>query len=80
MTLDKKSLDRLLSLDDDRLRILLGRLLAEYGVDTSVLPLQSLNLDRLRDVLRGATDQDIARFLQLMKPAESGHTSGGGEQ
>ena len=36
MQLDKKTLDRLALLSDDQLRTVLGRLLAEYGVDEKV--------------------------------------------
>lgn len=75
MTFDKKSLDRLLSLDDEMLRSVLTRLLAEYGVDPSAVPLRNMDMGRLRDALRGATDEDIARFMQLMQA--SGKANGG---
>lgn len=66
MQLDKKTLDRLLNLSDDQLRLLLGRLLSEYGVDPSVVPLERMDIGKLREVLRGATDEDIGRFMQLL--------------
>ena len=64
MQLDKKSLDRLLKLNDDQLRGVLGKLLAEYGVDVSRVPLQQMDMTALRAVLSAATDEDITRFLQ----------------
>ncbi len=67
MPLDKKQLDRLLSLDDDRLRVLLGKLLASYGVDVSRIPLDTLDIGALRALLQNATDEDIERFLQMFQ-------------
>ena len=64
MQLDKKSLDRLLKLNDDQLRGVLGKLLTEYGVDISRVPLQQMDMTALRAVLAAATDEDITRFLQ----------------
>ncbi len=74
MQLDKKSLDRLLRLNDDQLRAVLGKLLAEYGVDVSRVPLNDLNIGALRGILQAATDEDITRFLQMF-----GGTSGTGQ-
>jgi hypothetical protein len=73
MQLDKKSLDRLLKLNDDQLRGVLGKLLAEYGVDVSRVPLHQMDMTALRAVLSAATDEDISRFVQML-----GGGSGGG--
>ena len=51
MQLDKKSLDRLLKLNDDQLRGVLGKLLTEYGVDVSRVPLAQMDMTALRAVL-----------------------------
>ena len=64
MQLDRNSLDRLLRLNDDQLRGVLGKLLIEYGVDVSRVPLQQMDMKALRAVLAAATDEDITRFLQ----------------
>ncbi len=66
MQLDKKSLDRLLKLNDDQLRGVLGKLLAEYGVDVSRLPLAQMDMTALRGVLAAATEEDISRFAQML--------------
>lgn len=73
MQLDKKSLDRLLKLNDDQLRGVLGKLLTEYGVDVSRVPLAQMDMTALRAVLSAATDEDIARFVQMF----GGNPSGG---
>ncbi len=76
MQLDRKSLDRLLRLNDEQLRAVLGKLLAEYGVDVRRVPLANMDMGALRGVLQAATDEDIGRFLNLFggAPAQSdGH-------
>lgn len=73
MQLDQKSLERLLRLNDDQLRGVLGRLLAEYGVDVSRVPLAQMDMTALRAVLSAATDEDISRFFQML----GGQSSGG---
>lgn len=72
MQLDQKSLDRLLKLNDDQLRGVLGKLLAEYGVDVSRVPLQQMDMTALRAVLSAATDEDISRFVQMLGGGASG--------
>ena len=72
MQLDKKSLDRLLKLNDDQLRGVLGKLLAEYGVDVSRVPLRQMDMTALRAVLSAATDEDITRFMQMLGGGASG--------
>ena len=63
MQLDRNQLNRLLRLSDDQLRTVLGKLLAEYGLDAAAFPLASMDMSRLRAVLQTATDEDIARFM-----------------
>ena len=76
MQLDKKNLERLLKLNDDQLRAVLGKLLAEYGVDVSRVPLANMDMRSLRSVLEAATDEDIGRFMNLFSGGSgtSGHT------
>ena len=71
MQLDKKSLDRLLKLNDDQLRGVLGKLLTEYG-DVSRVPLAQMDMTALRAVLSAATDEDITRFMQMFGGAPQG--------
>ena len=72
MNLDKKSLDRLLKLNDDQLRGVLGKLLSEYGVDVSRVPLGQMDMNALRAVLSAATDEDITHFVQMLGGALDG--------
>ena len=72
MQLDRKSLDRLLKLNDDQLRSVLGKLLTEYGVDVSRVPLGQMDMTALRAVLAAATDVDVTRFLQSFGGSSQG--------
>ena len=63
MQLDKKSLDRLTRLNDDQLRAVIGKLLTEYGVDVSRVPLASMDMSALRAVLQMAGAEDVSRLL-----------------
>ena len=64
MQLDKKSIDRLLKLNDDQFRLVIGKMLAEYGVDVSRVPLATMDLSALRAVLQMASEEDISRLIQ----------------
>lgn len=66
MQLDKKSLERLARLNDDQLRAVIGKLLTEYGVDVSRVPLATLDMSSLRAVLQMASAEDISRLLGAM--------------
>ena len=63
MRLDKKSIDRLLKLNDDQFRAVIGKLLTEYGVDVSRVPLASMDMGALRALLQMAGEEDISRLL-----------------
>ena len=71
MQLDKKSLDRLLKLNDDQLRAVIGKLLTEYGVDVSRVPLATLDMSALRAVLQMANAEDISRLLGALGGGQS---------
>ena len=66
MQLDKKSLERLARLNDDQLRSVIGKLLTEYGVDVSRVPLATMDMAALRAVLQMASAEDISRLLGSM--------------
>lgn len=66
MQLDKKSIDRLLKLNDDQFRLVIGKMLTEYGVDVSRVPLANMDLSALRAVLQMASEEDISRLIQAL--------------
>ena len=66
MQLDRKSLDRLLALNDEQLRRVLAGLLTEYGIDPASVPLAQFDMSKLRATLQQATDEDIKRFTAML--------------
>lgn len=75
MQLDRKSLDRLLALNDDQLRSVLRGLLKEYGIDPTAVPLEQFDMSKLRTALSGATEEDIQRFMTML--SSNGGAGGG---
>ena len=67
MTLDKKTLDKLLSLDDDRLISIIRVIAAESGVDLGNFNISPSDLTGIRAALSVATDSDIQRAGELLK-------------
>ena len=63
MQIDRKSLDRLLALNDDQLKRVLRGLVAEYGIDPNTVPFERFDMSALRAVLASASDEDIRRLL-----------------
>ena len=78
MQLDRRSLDRLVNLSEDQRRRLRRRLWSENGVDPGTVPLEQLNMGKLREALRGATDEDIAGYMALLSAL--GNRGGAGPQ
>ena len=63
MNFDKKSLKKLLSLNDDELIKVLLDLGNEAGVDTKDLQISNADLMKIRTFLSMASEDDIARLL-----------------
>ncbi len=72
MTLDKKAIDMLLSLNDAQLLSIVGRLAKDAGIDPSSIVLSSAQISGLRQALSMATDGDIARASELIKSYKAG--------
>ena len=66
MQMDKTQLERLLSLDDTKLRGVLHGLLKEYGIDPNSVPLEQFDMGKLRAALSGATEADVQRFIGML--------------
>ena len=72
MTIDKKTLDMLLMLDDDKLAAMIKRLAANSGIDISNVNISPKDLNGLRSALSPATDKDIERAVELIKSYKEG--------
>jgi hypothetical protein len=67
MELDRKQLDRLLSLDDAKFKKVLLGLASEYGIDASQFNVSDADIARLRLVLSTASERDIQNLINGFK-------------
>ena len=65
MQLDRKKLDRLLSMNDEQLAQVIRTVAAEAGIDAAALGLNPENVAALRQALSGAGDADIAQLNEI---------------
>lgn len=77
MQLDRKSVDRMLGLDDRQLRRLIERLAGEAGIDTSALNIGTADLAALRAALGSASDSDLAKLAAQIEARQNGGESHG---
>ena len=66
MKLDKKAVGRLLALNDEQLREVMLRLAGEKGIDLSGVTLRPDDMAGVRQALRMATEEDIARAAEQL--------------
>ena len=59
MQLDKRMLDRLLTMNDEQLAELIRGIASEAGIDPSQLGLNPANVQSIRQALGSASDADI---------------------
>lgn len=64
MKLDRRAIQALVMLDDDRLRAVIRSFAARSGVDASTLSLTDRDLANLRHALSQATEEDIGRVAR----------------
>ena len=76
MQIDRKSLEKLLTLNDRQLASVIKRIAGEGGIDLSTFNVNPSDLDSVRKALRGATDEDL---LNITKQYED-MKKGGGKQ
>lgn len=74
MTLDRNAVDKLLSLNDRQLALVIKKLTAEAGIDPAMLQINASNIAAIRAALSVATDEDLQRATeQLAKWQNGGH-------
>ena len=67
MQLDRKTLDRLLLLNDRQLQAVINKLVSEYGLDLSGFQIKEGDMDALRRAIRGATDEQLLSLGEQLK-------------
>ena len=72
MTLDKRSINMLLSLDDQRLASVIRQLAANAGLPAESLNLGARELQGIREALSLANDGDVSRAAELIEEFKKG--------
>ena len=67
MKVDRKALDRLLSLNDAQLSSVIEKLTREYGVDLKSMNLSTADMGALRRTLRATTDEELLNFTRNLR-------------
>ena len=62
MQLDRKMLNRLLTMNDEQLGALINQIASEAGIDPAELGLQPQNIASIRQALGSATDSDLEKL------------------
>jgi hypothetical protein len=67
MKLDRKALNRLLSLNDTQLAAVIEKLTREYGVDLSQMNVSTADMAGLRRKLQSTTDEELVRIAEQLR-------------
>ena len=67
MKLDRKALDRLLSLNDAQLAAVIEKLTREYGVDLKRLHISTADMTALRRTLQRMSDEELLQFTRGLR-------------
>jgi len=65
--LDRKTLNKLLALNDRQLQAVIDKLAAEYGLDLSLFQVRPNDMAGLRNALRNASDSDLLKIGEQFK-------------
>ena len=76
MMLDKRAIDMLLTLDDEKLARVIKKIASDAGIDPSTVNIGERELAGLRAALSSATDGDLARAGELLKQYKDGKRKG----
>lgn len=76
MTLDRNAVDKLLSLNDRQLALVIKKLTAEAGIDPAMLQINTSNIAAVRAALSVATDEDLQRAAEQLAKWQNGGQRG----
>lgn len=62
MQINRENLDKLLSLNDRQLKMMVQRIAAQSGIDPKELNIDTNSIESIRSVLSSATDADLSRI------------------
>ncbi len=67
MRLDRKALNRLLSLNDAQLAAVVEKLTRDYGIDLSAMNISTADMAALRRTLQNTTDAELMELTQRLR-------------
>ena len=67
MKLDRKALNRLLSMSDKQMKTVIEKLTREYGVDLSQMNVSTADMAGLRRKLQSTTDEELVRIAEQLR-------------
>ena len=67
MKLDRKTLNRLLALNDAQLRAVIDKLARDYGLDLSAFAIRDGDMEGLRRAIRNASDEDLENLAKQLQ-------------
>ena len=67
MQLDKRTLQRMLTLDDASLASMIRSLAENHGLDLSSFNISPDDINSIRQALSGATDEDLVRATEQLR-------------
>jgi len=72
MQIDRRSLEKLLNLNDRQLGLVISRLLAESGIDPSSFNIDPKDIASVRRALSTASDDDLKRVTEQYEQYKKG--------
>ena len=72
MQIDRRSLEKLLSMNDRQLQSIITRLAAESGIDVSTFNVDPKDIASVRRALSTATDEDLRRVTEQYEQFKKG--------
>ena len=64
MQIDREALEKLLTLNDRQLKMVIGKLAADSGIDPASLNIDPTSIESIRSALSSATDADLSRIAE----------------
>ena len=67
MKIDKRTVDKIAAMPDDRLWKMILSLGASKGIDLSSIKVSSVEMDKIRTAMTQMTDEDIVRAMEILE-------------
>ena len=72
MQINRENLDKLLSLNDRQLKMMIQRIAAQSGIDPKDFNIDPNSIDSIRKVLGSASDAELSRIAEQYQSSKKG--------